>query len=179
MASPDHRLSEFGKQTNLWMNGAMPLTLPRPCPIADTLVLVGDRWSLLVLREALLGVHRFADIAANTGMPRDVLTRRLRALEDSGVLERRRYEQRPERFEYHLTEAGRELETILIGLREWGLRYLPGPTASPPRSAARSAPRSTHTCRHGGPAVVICADCGEPLPTLIAGDHAPGRGGAL
>jgi len=165
----------------------MPLTLPRPCPIADTLVLVGDRWSLLVLREALLGVHRFADIAANTGMPRDVLTRRLRALEESGVLERRRYEQRPERFEYHLTEAGRELEPILIGLREWGLRHLAGPTASPPRSELRSEPgsepgselRSAHACQHGGPAVVTCADCGEPLPTLIAGDHAPGRGGAL
>lgn len=146
----------------------MSLTMPRQCLIADSLEIVGDRWSLLVLREALLGVHRFADIAANTGAPRDVLTKRLRALEAGGVLERRPYQQRPERFEYHLTESGRELEPILVGLREWGNRHLAG--GSP------ASPRNAHSCGNETLTAVVCAHCGQPLPTLIAGDHAPGRG---
>jgi DNA-binding HxlR family transcriptional regulator len=145
----------------------MPVTSPRRCTIADTLELVGDRWSLLVLREVLLGVHRFADIAANTGAPRDVLTKRLRSLEAADVLQRRPYQQRPERFEYHPTQAGRELESILVGLREWGNRHLAGPPVPP---------RSPHSCEHEVLTAVVCAHCGTLLPTLIAGEHAPGRG---
>src|ERR1700761_2047816 len=75
----------------------MPFTTPRRCPITDTLELVGERWSLLILREAFLGVHRFAEIAANIGAPRDVLTKRLRSLEAAGVLERRGGHERPAR----------------------------------------------------------------------------------
>jgi DNA-binding HxlR family transcriptional regulator len=127
---------------------------PRECPIADTLELVGERWSLLVMRELFLGVHRFADIAANTGAPRDVLTRRLRALEAVGLLERRQYQDRPARFEYHPTESGRDLEPVLIGLREWGNRHLPEPPPSP---------RFLHRCGADVETRVVCASCGEPL----------------
>lgn len=132
----------------------MPSTVPRRCPITDTLVLVGERWSLLVLREVFLGVHRFAEIAANIGAPRDVLTKRLRSLEAAGVLERRPYQQRPERFEYHLTDAGRDLEPVLVSLREWGIRHL---------ADSPSSPEFLHTCGHETLAATVCTHCGGPL----------------
>ena len=74
--------------------------------MATALEVIGEKWSLLVVRELALGVHRFDRIARNTGAPRDILTARLRRLEAAGVLEKRRYQERPERFEYHLTAAG-------------------------------------------------------------------------
>lgn len=137
----------------------MPFTTPRRCPITDTLELVGERWSLLVLREVFLGMHRFAEIVANIGAPRDVLTKRLRTLEAAGVLERRLYQQRPERFEYHLTEAGRDLEPVLVGLREWGVRHLADPPA---------AHEFLHTCGHEALAAIVCAHCGEQLSARVA-----------
>ncbi|MBY8879663.1 winged helix-turn-helix transcriptional regulator [Actinacidiphila acidipaludis] len=131
---------------------------PRACPIAGSLDVIGERWSLLVLRELFLGVRRYAGILANTGAPRDVLTKRLRSLEAAGVLERRRYQDRPPRFEYHLTPAGRELEPVLVGLREWGLRHLEDAPAPP----------SLHTCGPDSGTRVVCAGCGEPLDGLAA-----------
>jgi len=130
---------------------------PRACPIAGTLDVVGERWSLLVLREVFLGVRRYAGILANTGAPRDVLTKRLRSLEAAGILERHRYQDRPPRFEYHLTPAGRALEPVLVGLREWGLRHLKDPPAAPP---------FLHTCGPDSATRVVCAQCGEPLVGL-------------
>jgi DNA-binding HxlR family transcriptional regulator len=91
--------------------------------VADALEIVGDRWSLLILRELRFGVHRFNDIRVNTGAPRDTLTTRLRQLEDDGVIARRRYCERPPRDEYVLTEAGRALSPVLRSLRHWGERY--------------------------------------------------------
>ena len=95
----------------------------RLCGIADALQLVGDRWALLALREVGLGVRRFTDIQAHTGAPRATLTARLRALEDGGLIERRRYSERPPRDEYVLTPAGQELKPVLRGLRAWGERH--------------------------------------------------------
>jgi len=96
---------------------------PRICPIADALGLVGERYSLLVLRELSFGVHRFNDIRHNTGAPRETLAGRLRKLEDAGVIERRRYNEHPPRDEYVLTEAGTALVPVLRQLRIWGERY--------------------------------------------------------
>jgi DNA-binding HxlR family transcriptional regulator len=96
---------------------------PRECPIADALELIGDRWSILVLREVGLGVHRFNDIRTNTGAPRESLTVRLRKLEEGGIIERRRYSQRPPRDEYVLTNAGNALRPILRSLHQWGGQY--------------------------------------------------------
>ena len=127
---------------------------PRACPIAGTLDLVGERWSLLVMREVFMGVRRYADIRANIGAPRDVLTKRLRSLEAAEILERRPYQDRPPRSEYHLTAAGQALEPVLIGLREWGIRHLRNP---PP------APRFLHTCGADVRTRIVCAECGEPL----------------
>ncbi|MGZ0199419.1 winged helix-turn-helix transcriptional regulator [Streptomyces sp. RM1] len=100
------------------------LGAPRVCSIADALDIVGERWSLLVLRELGFGVHRFKDIQVNTGAPRETLAVRLRKLEEAGVIERRRYCERPPRDEYVLTEAGQALAPVLLALRQWGERYV-------------------------------------------------------
>jgi DNA-binding HxlR family transcriptional regulator len=96
---------------------------PRVCGVADALELVGDRWSLLVIRELNFGVLRFNDIRTNTGAPRETLTARLRKLEEGGVITRRRYSEHPPRDEYLLTPAGEELAPILGQLRVWGEQH--------------------------------------------------------
>lgn len=125
----------------------------RQCSVARTLDVVGEKWALLAVREMLLGSHRFGEIARRTGAPRDVLTARLRGLEQHGLVERRRYSERPERFEYHLTELGRSLEPVVLVLRQWGDDHLAGPDG-PPLSVA-------HSCGERFDAAVVCAHCGR------------------
>jgi len=103
---------------------------PRVCSIADALEVVGDRYSLLVLRELGFGVRRFNDIRRNTGAPRETLAVRLRKLEEAGLIERRRYSERPPRDEYVLTEAGAAITPVLRSLRRWGERYVTGRTTA-------------------------------------------------
>ncbi|MFF7276448.1 winged helix-turn-helix transcriptional regulator [Streptomyces griseorubiginosus] len=98
---------------------------PRVCSIANALGVLGDRYSLLILREIRLGVRRFSDIRSNTGAPRDTLTNRLRDLENAGVIERRQYSERPPRDEYFLTAAGNAIGPVLGALREWGDQFAP------------------------------------------------------
>lgn len=95
----------------------------RGCPIAAALDVVGDRWSLLVLRDLSRGIHRFNDIQARTGAPRDRLTTRLRELEEAGVVSRRRYSEHPPRDEYVLTDAGRAIAPVLHELEVWGEKH--------------------------------------------------------
>ena len=99
----------------------------RPCPIAAGLEVVGERWSLLVVRELALGAHRFTDIVAGTGAPRDRVTARLKALTGAGVVERRQYQSGPDRYEYHLTESGRALLPVLDALLQWGREWAVSP----------------------------------------------------
>jgi DNA-binding HxlR family transcriptional regulator len=115
---------------------------PRVCGIADALELIGERWSLLVLRELALGVTRFNDIRQNTGAPRETLTSRLRTLGDAGVIARRQYSAHPPRDEYLLTEAGRALVPVLRSLRQWGERY-----ATPLRHDQPRPPVKANTTR--------------------------------
>ena len=93
-------------------------------PRADTCALVGDRWSLLVLRELGFGVLRFNDIRRHTGIARDRLSNRLRQLEQDGLIGRSLYSEHPPRYEYVLTEAGQALTPVLRAMREWGEQYL-------------------------------------------------------
>jgi DNA-binding HxlR family transcriptional regulator len=116
LGSYDANVSQKSESTN---PGA-----PRVCSIADALEVVGERWSLLVLRELGFGVHRFTDIQVNTGAPRETLALRLRKLEEAGVIERRRYSDRPPRDEYVLTAVGRDLFPVLSALREWGEQHV-------------------------------------------------------
>ena len=98
-------------------------SIPRACTIAASLAVIGEKWSLLVIRELSLGVHRFDAIQRNTGAPRDILASRLRRLEAEGVVEKQLYELHPPRYEYRLTQAGDELRPILLALARWGDRW--------------------------------------------------------
>jgi DNA-binding HxlR family transcriptional regulator len=96
------------------------------CSVAGTLAVVGEKWSLLVLREAFLGVRRFADFQRNLGAPKAVLTDRLATLVDQGILRRVPYQAEGERqrHEYRLTTKGLDLYPTLVALMQWGDRYL-------------------------------------------------------
>jgi DNA-binding HxlR family transcriptional regulator len=97
------------------------------CPVARAITAIGDRWSLLVIREAALGTSRFSDFRARLGVASDVLTDRLQALVERGVLERVAYQEEGSRTrtEYRLTDAGRELDVVLAALGDWGRGHLP------------------------------------------------------
>jgi DNA-binding HxlR family transcriptional regulator len=104
------------------------------CSIARALEVVGERWTLLIIRDVFLGKRRFDELQESLGVARNVLTDRLNRLVEEGVLERARYSDRPERFEYRLTRKGRELNIALTGLRQWGDKYL---SEKPPRVLRR------------------------------------------
>ena len=125
------------------MSTTVPLAgLPgRPCPIAASLELVGERWALLVVREIALGSTRFGDIVRGTGAPRDRIAARLKALESAGVVGRTAYQQRPERFEYHLTDSGRDLLPVLDALIDWGLDHVVAPDDPDRRKSYARMPR--------------------------------------
>ena len=93
------------------------------CPVARALSIAGDRWTLLILRELSLGGHRFDEIQAQTGMSSHLLSTRLKRMEDDGLVERRRYRERPPRYEYHATTKGKELDGVLLMLRSWGTKW--------------------------------------------------------
>jgi DNA-binding HxlR family transcriptional regulator len=125
----------------------------RPCSIAAALEILGERWSLLALREMAYGVHRFARIAGYTGASRDILADRLRKLEDAGVVERRQYSEHPPRHEYHLTRAGQELFPVMLALRDWGDRWAVDAPAIDFR----------HTCGRPVETDLRCGHCGDPV----------------
>ena len=120
------------------------------CSIARALELVGDRWTMLVLREAFMGTRRFDDFQRNLGCARNVLTERLGRLVDAGVMRRRRYQERPERFEYRLTRMGVELWPAMMTLRAWGDKHL--------------AP-------DGPPVLILHRDCGGSLDERLNCDR--------
>ena len=129
----------------------------RPCSIAASLELVGERWALLVVREVSLGNHRFSEIARGTGAPRDRLSARLSALVAAGVLEKRPYSDAPPRSGYHLTASGRGLLPVLQALLQWGDRWA---ADSPPVELHHSP--GAHA-DHVVDAEWICRACGEPV----------------
>jgi len=96
------------------------------CSIAGSLALIGDRWTLLVLRDVFLRLSRFDEIQRDLGIARNVLSDRLGRLVSAGVLERRVYQRRPARSEYRLTDKGRDLWPVLVSLLQWGDRYVYG-----------------------------------------------------
>ena len=111
------------------------------CSIAESLEVIGERWSLLIVRDVLNGNRRFGEIQGSLGVARNVLSARLQRLVAEGILERRPYQQSPERFEYFLTDKGLDLWPALIALLNWGARYSPTP-GGPPTSSAAAASRS-------------------------------------
>ncbi len=117
--------------------------------------ILGERWTLLILREAFYGVRRFTDIQRNLGIARNILSVRLQRLVAAGLLERRRYQEEPERFEYRLTAMGRDLFPAMVAIMRWGDRHLAGDDGPP--LVLR------HTCGHDAEPEVCCAHCGERL----------------
>jgi DNA-binding HxlR family transcriptional regulator len=93
------------------------------CSVAGALEVVGERWSLLIVRNVLLGLRRFDEIQENLGIARNVLHKRLIRLVDQGVLEKRLYQEHPPRHEYRLTEKGLDLWPTMVALMQWGDRY--------------------------------------------------------
>lgn len=93
------------------------------CPVARALAVLGDRWTLLIIRELFLGTRRFDAFQAQTGMSSHLLSERLKRLETAGIIERRRYQTRPRRHEYRLTPKGEDLHGIVLALRAWGLQW--------------------------------------------------------
>ena len=95
------------------------------CPVARTLSVLGDRWTLLILRDCMLGMSRFDQFARSTGATRHIVSNRLKRLCAYGILEKVAYSEHPKRYEYQLTDKGRELQPAMIAFRDWGKQHLP------------------------------------------------------
>jgi DNA-binding HxlR family transcriptional regulator len=126
------------------------------CSVAGALAVVGERWSLLIVRDVLLGLRRFDEIQADLGIARNVLQARLTRLSDHGVLERRLYQERPPRCEYRLTEKGLALWPTMVALMNWGNRYASSPDGPPVLLEHRGCGGSVDEHR-------ICEACGARL----------------
>jgi len=126
------------------------------CSIARALGILGDRWTLLIIREAFSGVRRFDDFRKHLDIARNVLTDRLQRLVDAGVLVQHQYQDNPPRSEYRLTDAGRDLQSTLISLMQWGDRWLAG-RAGPPLQLEHTE------CGHVTRAELVCGHCSGQL----------------
>jgi DNA-binding HxlR family transcriptional regulator len=124
--------------------------------VSRALALIGDQWTLMILREALFGVRRYAQLARNLGIPRPTLSARLRSLVDAGLLERVLYAHDPDRYEYRLTEPGRELFGAAAMLMRWGDKYLAGPEGPP-------IVLRHHPCGEVAEPTIVCDRCGEEI----------------
>jgi DNA-binding HxlR family transcriptional regulator len=127
-----------------------------PCSIARTMDLLGDWWTPLVLREAFYGIRRFDEFQQELGIARNTLADRLRRLVDEGLLEKRLYQSEPRRYDYVLTEKGKDFFGVLAAMSRWGDRWLAG---------EEGAPITFHhdACGHDSHAEVVCAACGGPM----------------
>jgi DNA-binding HxlR family transcriptional regulator len=145
--------------------------------VGRALSLIGDRWTILILRETFFGVRRYGRFARNLGIPRPTLSLRLRKLVESGLLDRVLYSSEPARYEYRLTHAGRDLFPAVIALMRWGDTHLAGP---------EGAPIVLHheTCGSRTRPHVTCDVCGEEInnrnvrpergPGYAAAESSPG-----
>ncbi len=124
--------------------------------VSRALALIGDHWTLMILREELFGVRRYGQLVRNLGIPRPTLSSRLRSMVDSGLLERALYASDPDRYEYRLTEAGRELFGAAALLMRWGDKYLAG-TEGPPIVLRH------HVCGEIAEPTLVCANCGVEI----------------
>jgi DNA-binding HxlR family transcriptional regulator len=121
------------------------------CSVAQCLETVGDSWTMLIVRDAFNGVTRFDDFRENLGMPRNTLRDRLAKLVDSGVLAKVPYSDHPPRYDYLLTDVGRDLWPVLTAMRQWGDRHgrPDGPSGWPTRTAPRP-PRPWSSANRAG-----------------------------
>ena len=129
-----------------------------PCAIARSMAVLGERWTLVILRSAFMGARRFEDYQSSTGIARNILTDRLKTLVDHDILARRPYAEHPGRtlYEYRLTDKGLDLYPVLVSLMEWGNRY-GGFDDGPPVQLEHKL------CGHHTTPKLVCSECGEEL----------------
>jgi|HubBroStandDraft_3_1064219.scaffolds.fasta_scaffold36440_2 DNA-binding HxlR family transcriptional regulator len=133
------------------------------CSVARAMAILGDRWTMLLVREAFLGVRRFDELQALSGASPQVVASRLARLVAAGILRKAAYQHRPTRYEYRLTDMGRALHPVLVTLTIWGDQWLDD-GQGPPNPLRHTA------CGATGQPRLICDQCGEPTPagTLIS-----------
>lgn len=125
------------------------------CSVAQCLEVVGEWWSLLIIRDAFLGVTRFDEFQDRLGIARNILNQRLTRLVDEGILDKVAYSDHPPRYDYRLTTKGRDLWPIVTAMRQWGDKYA-APDGPPMRVMHKKCGKVSH-------AVMTCSSCGEPL----------------
>lgn len=126
------------------------------CSVARTLSIVGDRWTLLLLRDCFLGARRFDQFSESLGLSPHLLSIRLAKLVAADVLERRAYQQKPVRYEYRLTEKGRDLYPVIAGLVRWGDRWMADGEGPPVTLVHRD-------CGHATTPTLVCSECGDGI----------------
>ncbi|WP_449221405.1 winged helix-turn-helix transcriptional regulator [Tistrella mobilis] len=142
----------------------------QPCSMARTVAVIGDRWTLMLLRDCFLGVRRFDTFQERLGISRTIIADRLKLLVDEGVLARVRYQDRPPRDEYRLTPKGFDLYPVVMSIVHWGNRHYAGEAGPPMLHRHR-------TCGHDIEPVLTCKACGEELhPREVEVRAGPGIG---
>jgi DNA-binding HxlR family transcriptional regulator len=143
------------------------------CSVARAVSVIGDRWTLLVLRDCFLKVRRFEDFEARLGITRHVLADRLAKLVEAGVLKRVPYQERPVRHEYRLTAKGRALQPVMLALVHWGDTHMPVPEGRP-------VIHRHLACGHDFEPVTTCSCCGEAVaPHDVEARPGPGAADGL
>ena len=126
------------------------------CPVARTLSIVGDPWTLLILRELFLGSRRFEQFQGYTGMSPALLSSRLDRLREEGIIEAEPYSSRPPRHHYRLTDKGLDLYPVILGLSQWGSRWMPDDEGAFLTLVHRA-------CGAESSPALTCSECGEPI----------------
>jgi DNA-binding HxlR family transcriptional regulator len=132
------------------------LNRPDNCSVARAMEILGERWTFLILRESFYGVRRFSDMQRNLGIARNILSVRLHTLVGAGILEKRLYQEEPERYEYRLTASGKDLYPALVTLMQWGDRHLQGELEPP-------VVLRHNSCGHEAHPLLVCSHCREEL----------------
>ncbi|MGV9795921.1 winged helix-turn-helix transcriptional regulator [Gordonia sp. NPDC003422] len=139
------------------------------CSVAQSLEIIGEWWTLLIIRDAFFGVTRFDAFSERLGIARNVLTQRLETLVEHGVLTKEPYQDKPVRYDYRLTEKGRDLWTVLTALRQWGDKWA-APDGAPVVARHRDCGQITTI-------EPVCSECGEPVTRASLSLHqGPGAG---
>ncbi len=128
----------------------------QPCSIARALSVLGDRWTMLIIRNAFMGIRRFDDFQQNLGVTRHVLSDRLKRLVEEGILTKVAYVERQERFEYRLTQKGLDLYPILLAMTHWADQYMDQGLGSPVEYVHQA-------CGQKFKPVLVCSCCAEPI----------------
>jgi DNA-binding HxlR family transcriptional regulator len=146
------------------------LDRPPTCSIGRAMEILGERWTFLILRECFYGVRRFSDMQRNLGIARNILSTRLQTLVASDILERSRYQEEPERYEYRLTSSGKDLYPAIVTLMRWGDEHLSRANEDGPPVILRH-----NLCGHEADPLLVCSHCHEELKPR---DVTPERGHA-